>query len=98
MERNAKVDMVSSKGSQYHPCQIHQPQAFKDTKRLVDKIANRTYKATLVLAPLGATNVWKSEIARFFPDLKVKYYLLSPSRARTISEQSKTLEPKVFDL
>ena len=69
-----------------------------ETAALVKQVRSRRFKATLVLSPAQASNVWKNEIHRFFPDLKVKYWLGKPGRLPSIRERELTLGTSVPDL
>ena len=60
-------------------------------------LQGRKHKATLILTPSQAMGVWKDEIKKWFPDLRVKQFYMAPNRV-SFEEKADILEPGILDL
>ena len=65
---------------------------------VVERLQGRQYKPTLILAPSQATNVWKHEIRRYFPDIQARYFFQNPGRLGASRERTLTLGKNVDEL
>ena len=70
---------------------------FKQCRRLAYKISRRKYRVNLIVVPSTAISVWKTELARYFKTLRVKYYVSSPALVDR-SEKGRTLGTEVLSL
>ena len=68
------------------------------TQRLVEQLWGRHYKPTLILAPSQATNVWKNEIRRYFPEIQARYFFHSANRLVGSRDRLLTLGRSMTDL
>lgn len=66
-------------------------------KSLIRGIANRKYKATLILAPSHALGVWKEEIRTFFPMLTLKQFYSAQKRS-AFEDRGSVLGTSIVDL
>ena len=63
----------------------------------VSKLAERTHKPKLVIAPSTATGVWKSEVRQHFPHLSVRYFIGRPG-VGPYHDRRRTLNPNLDSL
>ncbi len=65
-----------------------------------DKVVTKAKNdpSTLILAPSQATNVWKHETRRFFPEIQAHCFFYNPSRLAPSRERTLTLSKTIKEL